>query len=70
MKEVLVNVPFRDVYTGKLYEAGKTYPMSEARVSEVKEVNPNFVTVVGNVEEPEAESVEAEPKKPARNSKK
>ena len=51
MKNVLVNVPFRDVYTGKMYEAGKTYPMSEERVKEVKEVNPNFVTVVGNAEE-------------------
>ncbi len=48
MKTVLINVPFRDVYTGEMYTAGKTYPMSEERVKEVKEVNPNFVTVVGN----------------------
>lgn len=51
MKEVLINVPFRDVYTGEVYTAGKTYPMTEERVKEIKEVNPNFVTVVGNAKE-------------------
>lgn len=47
MKEVLINVEFRDVYTGEVYTPGKTYPMTEERVKEIKEVNPNFVTVVG-----------------------
>ena len=51
MKEVLINVPFRDVYTEEVYTAGKTYPMTEERVKEIKEVNPNFVTVVGNAKE-------------------
>lgn len=49
MKTVLVNITFRDAYTGEIRIAGKTYQMSEERVKEVKEVNPNFVTVVGNV---------------------
>lgn len=72
MKKVLVNVPFRDKYTKELYEAGKTYPMPEERVKEVKEVNPNFVTVIGEVpapveetpdvpEVPDAEAPEEEP---------
>ena len=51
MKEVLINVAFRDVYTGEVYTPGKTYPMTEERVKEIKEVNPNFVTVVGNAKE-------------------
>lgn len=51
MKEVLINVPFRDAYTDEVYTPGKTYPMTEERVKEIKEVNPNFVTVVGNAKE-------------------
>ena len=51
MKKVLINVEFRDVYTGEVYTPGKTYPMTEERVKEIKEVNPNFVTVVGNAKE-------------------
>lgn len=66
MKQVLVNVEFRDRYTGEKYIPGKTYPMSEERVKEVKEVNPNFITVVGNaaatvpVEEAQIEEVPVE----------
>lgn len=53
MKKVVVNVPFIDRYTGELHKAdGKPIEMTEERVAEVKEVNPNFITVVGNVEEP------------------
>ena len=54
MKKVVVNVPFIDRYTGKMHKAdGKPIEMTEERVAEVKEVNPNFITVVGNVKEPE-----------------
>ena len=54
MKKVVVNVPFIDRYTGNLHKAdGKPIEMTEERVAEVKEVNPNFITVVGNVKEPE-----------------
>lgn len=53
MKKVVVNVPFTDRYTGKLHKAdGKPIEMTEERVAEVKEVNPNFITVIGNVEVP------------------
>lgn len=53
MKKVVVNVPFIDRYTCELHKAdGKSIEMTEERVAEVKEVNPNFITVVGNVEEP------------------
>ena len=55
MKRVLVNVEFKDVYTSEKYEAGKTYPMTEARVAEVQKVNPNFISVVGTDEEYEDE---------------
>ena len=67
MRTVLVNVSFRDKYTGEVYVAGKTYPMSEERIKEVKEVNPNFITVISapvveEVTEVE-EVVEESPKK-------
>lgn len=60
MRTVLVNVAFRDRYTNELYVAGKEYPMSEDRIKEVKEVNPNFITVIGLPEaaEPVVEPVE------------
>lgn len=57
MREVLVNSTFEDKYTHKKYEGGKTYPMSEARIAEIKEVNPNLITVIGESKEksPEGE---------------
>lgn len=53
MKKVLINADFKDRYTGEMHKAGKTEEMSEERIAEIKEVNPNFISVVGNVEEPE-----------------
>lgn len=71
MKNVLVNVSFRDTYTNEVREAGKTYPMTEERVKEIKEVNPNFVTVVGNIEEESSDSkTKSGTKKGARNTAK
>ena len=66
MKKVVVNVPFIDRYTGELHKAdGKPIEMTEERVAEVKEVNPNFITVVGNVEEPKkSEDEKPEDEKP------
>lgn len=49
-KKVLINVTFKDRYTGKLRVAGKTATMTEERIKEINEVNPNFVSVIGNVE--------------------
>ncbi len=51
MKKVLINVEFKDRYTGKKHIPGKTEKMTEARIAEIKEVNPHFVTVVGEVED-------------------
>lgn len=51
-KIVLVNVDFRDVYTGELHNAGDKVEMTEARIAEVKAVNPEFVSVIGSVAEP------------------
>ena len=50
-KVVLINVPFKDVYTGERYVAGKTTEMTDERIKEVKEVDPNFITVIGIVKE-------------------
>lgn len=58
MKKVLVNIPFNDVYTGEAYKAGQTIELSEERVAEVKEVNKNMISVIGNVEAPVAEPEE------------
>ena len=50
-KLVLINEDFKDVYTGKLHKAGAKEEMTEERVTEIKGVNPNFVTVIGAVED-------------------
>lgn len=50
MKKVLVNATFNDAHTGKPRLAGKTYDMPEERIAEIKEVNPNLITVVGVAE--------------------
>lgn len=52
MKKVLINVSFEDRYTGETHKAGDTEEMSEERIAEVKEVNPHFISVVGNVAKP------------------
>ena len=51
-KIVLVNHDFKDAYTGKLHKAGEKCEMTEERIAEVKSVNPDFVSVIGSVEEP------------------
>ena len=48
-KKVLINENFKDRYTGKMRVAGKKVEMTEDRIKEIKEVNPNFITVIGNV---------------------
>ena len=77
-KKVLVNIEFKDRYTGEVYVAGKTYDMTEERIKEVKEVNPNFIDVIGNAEPAKEEPVAAdqgteepvEPVEPAEPAKK
>ena len=53
MKKVLINTDFRDRYTGKIHKAGKTEEMTESRGAEIKEVNPELVTVIGDIPEDE-----------------
>lgn len=60
MKKVLINVNFKDRYTGEMYAAGKTAEMTEERVREIKEVSPNFVTVIGDAAPKEAQKKDAE----------
>lgn len=51
---VLINETFKDVYDPKKkHVAGKTEEMTEARIEEIKSVNPNLITVIGKGEEEE-----------------
>ena len=50
-KIVMVNVGFKDAYTGEEYVAGKPIVLSEQRVAEVKEIDKNLISVIGNAEE-------------------
>lgn len=52
----MVNESFRDRYNpNTTYQAGLTYQFTAARVEEIKDVNPNLITVIG-VERSEEES--------------
>lgn len=51
MKKVLINVTFKDIYTGELHIAGNFENMTEERISEIMLVDKNFITVAGNAEE-------------------
>ena len=50
-KLVLINVDFKDAYTGKIHRAGERVEMTDERITEVKSINPEFVSVIGIVEE-------------------
>lgn len=56
-KLVLINVDFKDAYTGEIHRAGDKVVMTAERITEVKSVNPEFVTVIGIVEE-EVEAID------------
>lgn len=58
MKKVLVNVEFKDAYTGEHYKPGQTIELSEERVAEVSAVNKNMISVIGNVEAAAEEPIE------------
>lgn len=51
MKLCLVNIDFIDAYTGKLNKAGSKIKLTPERVAEVKAVNPELISVIGDVEE-------------------
>jgi hypothetical protein len=63
MKRVRVEVPFIDKVTGAQYEANAEIMLTDERLAEIKSVNINMVTVLGDAE---AE----EPKKPRARKKK
>ena len=69
-KLVLVNVDFKDVYTGQLHKAGDKVEMTDERIAEVKSVNPEMVSVIGLVEEPEEIPAEDSEKKLADGEEK
>ena len=53
-KLVLINETFKDVYNPKMkHKAGSTEEMTEARIEEIRAVNPNLITVIGKGEEEE-----------------
>jgi len=58
MKKVLININFKDAYTDELYVAGEYANLTDERIIEIKAVNPNFVTVVGNAEKPATKNTE------------
>lgn len=58
MKKVIINTDFIDAETGKVRKAGSKVKLTEARVAEIRAVNPDLITVYGTVEEPkQAEQV-------------
>lgn len=57
-KIVLVNIDFKDVYTGKLHKAGDKVEMTDERIAEVRSVNPEFVSVIGTAEKAEKPKAE------------
>lgn len=67
-KLVLINVDFKDAYTDELYEAGDREVMTDERIAEINAVNPEFVTVIGTVEDEAGGKVEVpeEPKEPKK----
>lgn len=49
--KVLVNVAFRDKYTGELYKPdGKPKIFTKERATEILNFNKNFITILGEVE--------------------
>lgn len=70
-KRVVVNVGFIDAYTGENYKAGDILVMTEERIAEVREIDKNLISIVGNApaEEESVEETEEEAPK-GKNAKK
>lgn len=51
MKLVKVLIPFTDKVTGELHKADSEIELSEERIAEIKAVNANMVSVIGEVQE-------------------
>ena len=65
MKRVKVLIPFLDKVTGESRKADDIFEVSDERLAEIRKVNVNMVTVLGEVEE---EPIE-EPKPKAKKQK-
>jgi len=50
MVEVLVNVPFRDKYTGELYVANSKMVIKKERATEILNFDKSLITVLKEVE--------------------
>jgi RNA:NAD 2'-phosphotransferase (TPT1/KptA family) len=48
--KVLINTDFIDAVTKKLRKAGTKVELSEDRIAAIREVNPDFITVIGGAE--------------------
>lgn len=55
MKRVVVNVGFIDAYTGEKYKAGEVITLTEERIAEVREIDKNLISIVGNAPVEETE---------------
>lgn len=62
MVKVLITTPFKDKYTGKVYEANKEMVISKERAKEIMAINPDLIIVLAEVEEPVEEVEEPEKK--------
>ena len=64
MLKVLVNVPFRDRYTGKVYKASEELILTKERVNEIRGISADLVTILGEVKEtPKTEKKDKETSK-------
>lgn len=52
MKLVKVLIPFRDKKSKKLYKQNAEIELTEKRIEEIRKVNVNMITVLGDVKEP------------------
>ena len=48
--KVLINTDFIDAVTKKLRKAGTKVELTEERIAAIREVNPDFIAVIGTVE--------------------
>ena len=68
MRKVVVNQNFKDRETGVIHKQGTIEELSEARIDEIKAVNPKLITVVGE-KQPEADTASDKLKKEVETAK-
>lgn len=70
MKRVVVNVGFIDAYTGEKYKAGEVITLTEERIAEVREIDKNLISIVGNAPVESVEETEEDISKGKSTKKK